>query len=114
VDIALDTYPYCGGNTTAEALWQGVPVVTLSGPRFSSSYGASLLYSAGCPELIARSSDEYIEIAAALARSKDRLIAYRSRLRAGVIEHGLGNADVFTPQLEDSLIAMRMRAGQSI
>lgn len=112
VDIALDTYPYCGGNTTAEALWQGVPVVTLAGPRFSASYGASLLHGAGCPELIARTSDEYIDLAVALAQAPDRLLAYRARLRPMVIEQGLGNADIFTPQFEDSLIRMRMRAGQ--
>jgi predicted O-linked N-acetylglucosamine transferase (SPINDLY family) len=111
VDIALDTYPYCGGNTTAEALWQGVPVITLKGPRFSSSYGASLLHGAGCPELIANSVDEYIQHAVALANDVDRVLAYRMRLRAKMIENGLGNADVFTRQFEDALLAMRMRAG---
>ncbi|MEP7305708.1 MAG: hypothetical protein ABJA98_09335 [Acidobacteriota bacterium] len=111
VDLALDTYPYCGGNTTAEALWQGVPVVTLRGPRFSSSYGASLLHAAACPELIAHSVDEYIELAVELAQSTDRLVAYRAHLRSSVIAHGLGSAEIFTPQFEDSLIAMRMRAG---
>jgi tetratricopeptide (TPR) repeat protein len=111
VDIALDTYPYCGGNTTAEALWQGVPVVTLAGPRFSASYGASLLNGAGCPELVARTHDEYIDLAVALAQAPDELVAYRAYLRSMVVEHGLGNADTFTPQFEDSLIRMRMRAG---
>lgn len=111
VDIALDTYPYCGGNTTAEALWQGVPVVTLRGPRFSSSYGASLLSAAGCPELITHTSDDYKSLAVALAQAPDRLAEYRSRLRSKVIEHGLGNADTFTPQFEGALIGMRMRAG---
>lgn len=109
VDIALDTYPYCGGNTTAEALWQGVPVITLQGARFSSSYGASLLHGAGCPELIARSSDEYIDLAVSLARNPRRLADYRGRLRGMTIEHGLGNADTFTPQFEQALMAMRMR-----
>jgi hypothetical protein len=111
VDIALDTYPYCGGNTTAEALWQGVPVVTLAGPRFSSSYGASLLNGAGCSELVTRTSEEYVDLAVALARAPHRLVAYRARLRSMVIEHGLGNADTFTPRFEDSLIRMRMRVG---
>jgi predicted O-linked N-acetylglucosamine transferase (SPINDLY family) len=111
VDIALDTYPYCGGNTTAEALWQGVPVITLAGSRFSASYGASLLHGAGCPELIARTSEEYVDLAVALAQAPERLGAYRTRLRSMVVEHGLGNADIFTPQFEDSLIRMRMRAG---
>lgn len=111
VDIALDTYPYCGGNTTAEALWQGVPVVTLRGPRFSSSYGASLLHGAGCPELIAATAEDYVNLAVALAEAPKRLAAYRATLRAKVIEHGLGNADIFTPQFEAALIAMRARAG---
>jgi hypothetical protein len=111
VDVALDTYPYCGGNTTAEALWQGVPVVTLAGPRFSSSYGASLLNGAGCPELIALTSAAYVDLAIALAQAPDRLVSYRSRLRSMVIAHGLGSADIFTPQFEESLIRMRMRAG---
>mgnify|MGYP006276973421 CR=1 FL=1 len=112
VDIALDTYPYCGGNTTAEALWQGVPVVTLSGERFSSSYGASLLRGAGCPELVADSPDAYVTLAVDLATSPDRLVAYRSTLRAQVIEQGLGNADVFTPQFDDALVRMRAAAGR--
>ena len=111
VDIALDTYPCCGGNTTAEALWQGVPVVTLQGPRFSSSYGGSLLHGAGCPELITHSPEEYIQHAADLAHDTHRVLAYRMRLRAKMIEHGLGNADVFTRQFEDALVAMRTRAG---
>ena len=109
VDIALDTWPYCGGNTTAEALWQGVPVITLQGTRFSSSYGASLLHAVGCPELITRTPREYVDLSVALATAPDRLISYRSRLRSLTIQHGLGNADVFTPQFEDALIAMRKR-----
>ena len=109
VDIALDTWPYCGGNTTAEALWQGVPVITLQGSRFSGSYGASLMHAAGCPELIARTPDEYIERAVELAQAPDRLLSYRSNLRAMATQHGLSNADLFTTRFEDALIAMRMR-----
>jgi protein O-GlcNAc transferase len=111
VDIALDTYPYCGALTTAEALWQGVPVITLKGPRFSSSYGTSLLNGAGCRELIAKTADEYVELAVTLANDTNRLLKYRMRLRAKVIEYGLANADVFTRDFEDALVAMRMRAG---
>ena len=107
VDIALDTFPYCGGNTTAEALWQGVPVVTLQGGRFSSSYGASLVRAAGAPELIARTSEEYVELAVALAAEPERLASYRLWLRSQMEHQGLGNADIFTPQFEDALIAMR-------
>jgi predicted O-linked N-acetylglucosamine transferase (SPINDLY family) len=59
--------------------------------------------------LIARSSDEYIDLAVSLARNPRRLADYRGRLRAMTIEHGLGNADTFTPQFEQALMAMRMR-----
>jgi protein O-GlcNAc transferase len=111
VDIALDTYPYCGALTTAEALWQGVPVITLKGPRFSSSYGVSLLNGAGCRELIARTVDEYVELAVGLANDTNRLLKYRMRLRAKIIEYGLANADVFTRDFEDALLAMRTRIG---
>jgi protein O-GlcNAc transferase len=111
VDIALDTYPYCGALTTAEALWQGVPVITLKGPRFSSSYGVSLLNGSGCRELVARTADEYVELAVALAMDTNRLLKYRMRLRARIIEYGLANADVFTREFEDALVAMRTRAG---
>ena len=68
VDISLDTWPYCGGNTIAESQWMGVPVVTLKGNRFPAAYGASLLEASGCPELIANSPAEYVEISARLPR----------------------------------------------
>ena len=110
VDIALDTWPYCGGNTTAEALWQGVPVVTLQGARFSSAYGGSLLRAAGCPELVASTADEYVRKAVALAQAPARLAAYRRSLRAQVVAHGLGNAEAFTRRFEKALVAMRQRA----
>jgi protein O-GlcNAc transferase len=111
VDIALDTYPYCGSHTTAEALWQGVPVVTLKGSRFSSAYGVSLLHGAGCAELIADTPEEYIDHAVALANDISKLLVYRLRLRAMMIENGISNPDIFTRQFEDALIAMRMRVG---
>jgi protein O-GlcNAc transferase len=111
VDIALDTYPYCGVLITVEALWQGVPVITLKGPRFSSSYGSSLLNGAGCRELIAKTADEYVQFAVGLAADTNRLLKYRMGLRARIIEYGLANSDVFTRQYEDALLAMRMRIG---
>src|SRR5262249_3655508 len=73
VDIALDTWPYCGGNTIAESLWQGVPVVTLKDQRFAGAYGASLITAAGCADLIAHTSEQFIDIAAALADDPQRL-----------------------------------------
>jgi protein O-GlcNAc transferase len=66
VDIMLDTFPYHGTTTTAEALWMGVPTVTLAGQTHVSRVGASLLQNAGLPELVARDPTEYIRIATRL------------------------------------------------
>lgn len=67
VDIALDTYPYNGGNTSLEALWQGIPVVTLKGDRWAARLGARFLIQAGLPRLIAGSWDEYASTAVEVA-----------------------------------------------
>lgn len=78
IDIALDTIPHNGGNTTFEALRSGVPVVTLRGSRFNSQWTAHLLKLMGLPELVAFSEQEYVEIAVALAHDPDRIARYRS------------------------------------
>jgi glycosyltransferase involved in cell wall biosynthesis len=106
VDISLDTWPYCGGNTIAESLWQGVPVITLKGSRFSGRYGASLLTAAGCPELIAHSADEYLKIASTLAQSPQELDRYRRDLRGMVRTHGLSDPEPFARKLEAAYIEM--------
>jgi predicted O-linked N-acetylglucosamine transferase (SPINDLY family) len=106
VDISLDTWPYCGGNTVAESLWQGVPVVSLYGSRFSSRYGASLVTAAGCRDLIARSPQEYIDVATALAGDAHRLVQLRNRLRSMCTEHGLGDSRRFAQVLERAFVTM--------
>ena len=92
VDITLDTWPYCGGNTIGESFWQGVPVVTLYGSRFSSRYGASLVTAAGCADLVANSPQDYVEKAAQLARDTERLRAMRTNLRTMYKQYGLGDS----------------------
>ena len=85
-DIALDTFPYHGTTTTCEALWMGLPVVTLAGHAHRSRVGVSLLSSVGLPDLVARSPDDFVRIAAALANDRPRLASlragFRDRLRA--------------------------------
>jgi predicted O-linked N-acetylglucosamine transferase (SPINDLY family) len=81
VDIALDPFPFNGATTTCEALWMGVPVVTLKGQRHVARVGASLLTQIGLTDLIADSVDEYVEIAAALAGNPKRLDDLRRTLR---------------------------------
>ena len=102
VDISLDTWPYCGGNTIAESFWMGVPVVTLKGDRFGSRYGASLVTAGGCADLIAESPDEYVEIAARLAGDLPRLRHLRQNLRQMSIDHGLGDSTLFARRMENA------------
>jgi len=111
IDIMLDTWPYCGGNSTAEALWHGVPVITLTGDRFGSRYGASLLAAVGCADLAADSPDQYIAIAKRLAGDPARLADLRQRLRDMSIEHGLGDSVGFARRLEEAYVDMLSRVG---
>lgn len=81
VDIALDTYPYHGTTTTCEALWMGVPVVTLAGPTHVSRVGVSLMTAAGLPDFVAQTPEEFVRIAVAKAGDLDRLAEIRRTMR---------------------------------
>ena len=81
VDIALDTYPYPGGATTCDALYMGVPVVTLYGTRHSTRFSYGILAAAGLAELTAATPEEYVERAVSLAREPELLDALHLNLR---------------------------------
>jgi predicted O-linked N-acetylglucosamine transferase (SPINDLY family) len=81
VDIALDTFPYHGTTTTCDALWMGVPVITLAGSAHVSRVGASLLHQVGLDELVADSPERYVELAKNLATDVARLTELRATLR---------------------------------
>ena len=81
IDIALDPFPYNGGTTTCEALWMGVPVLTLPGEMIVSRIGLSILSAAGMPEFIAHSEADYVRLAADLAADLPRLAQLRATLR---------------------------------
>jgi hypothetical protein len=81
-DLALDTRAYNGHTTTSDALWTGLPVVTVPGQSFAARVSASLLSAVGLPELIAGSLAEYLALAEALARDPARLAGVRARLAA--------------------------------
>lgn len=72
MDIALDTWPYPGGGTTCDALYMGVPVITMVGSRHNSRFGYSLLMNLDLPELCAESKQEYVEKAVSLAENLQR------------------------------------------
>jgi predicted O-linked N-acetylglucosamine transferase (SPINDLY family) len=102
VDIALDPFPYNGATTTCEALWMGVPVVTLRGQRHAGRVGASLLTHAGLGEWIADTIDDYVAKAVALAQDRGQLAARRMRLRDQVMTSALGDARGFAATVEDA------------
>jgi protein O-GlcNAc transferase len=81
VDVALDGFPYGGCTMTCEALWMGVPVVTLPGETFASRCSLSHLSNVGLTETIASNEDHYVEIAVSLAADLPRLAALRAGLR---------------------------------
>jgi len=82
IDIALDTFAYNGITTICEALWMGVPVVTLRGERFVSREASGILTRTGHPEWVAETPDEYVEILRPLAADREKLAATRATLRS--------------------------------
>jgi predicted O-linked N-acetylglucosamine transferase (SPINDLY family) len=99
VDVALDTFPYNGTTTTCEALWMGVPVVTLAGDRHASRVGDSLLTAIGRPEWITWDWDGYVAAAAAVAEDSARRLSLarklRGEMRASALLDHQGNAAKF-------------------
>eukprot|EP00871_Galdieria_phlegrea_P005693 jgi/Galph1/6124/GphlegSOOS_G4657.1 len=104
VDICLDPFPYAGTTTTCEALYMGVPVITLTkaGRNHAHSVGETLLKSIGHAELIASSEEEYINIAISLANDMERLEHLRRNLRNDMLASSLCQGTSFVKELEDA------------
>lgn len=100
VDIALDTSPYTGGATTCEALYMGVPVITLCGNRHGSRFGYSLLMNAGLAEFIAFDKQEYVDKAVLIANDPDLLTGLRQNLRSILEKSDLMNAKQYVSEME--------------
>jgi predicted O-linked N-acetylglucosamine transferase (SPINDLY family) len=109
VDIALDTFPYHGVTSTCEALWMGVPVVTLSGESHASRVGASLLHATGHPEWIAASFDEYRGIAGSLAAGRRHLDRLHETLRGQLHGSQLFDTHGFARRFELALLRIWAR-----
>ncbi|MEN6587380.1 MAG: tetratricopeptide repeat protein [Sulfuricella sp.] len=103
VDIILDTFPYPGGTTTCEALWMGVPTITLAGGTLLARQGASLLACAGLGDWVADDEESYVAQALAHAADFDLLTHLRSGLREKVLASPLFDAPLFARNLEDAL-----------
>ncbi|MBR3497837.1 MAG: hypothetical protein IKO05_02450 [Selenomonadaceae bacterium] len=104
VDIALDTFPYTGGVTTCEALYMGVPVVTLYSDRFGTRFGRSILNNVGLYELAVDSYEEYVKRAVALANDWELLLILRKNLRTMMQKSPLMNSELYVNDMQDAFV----------
>jgi protein O-GlcNAc transferase len=100
IDIALDTSPFAGGTTTCDALWMGVPVVTMRGQTVIGRGGVSILTNVGLPQLVAESEEQYLQIATGLAGDRGQLERWRSELRQKMQASPLMDAPRFARNME--------------
>jgi predicted O-linked N-acetylglucosamine transferase (SPINDLY family)/predicted SAM-dependent methyltransferase len=106
IDIALDPFPYNGTTTTLEALWMGVPVISLAGKTHVSRVGLSILSRAGLGDLLASSPEDYFAKAVALAQDARRREALRRGLREQLRASPLLDEKAFTRGLEGAFLEM--------
>ena len=100
IDVGLDPFPCNGGTTTCDALWMGVPVVTLAGRTAVGRGGVSILANVNLPELIAQTPEQYVQIATDLAGDLPRLAELRRTLRGRMQGSALMDAPRFARNIE--------------
>lgn len=105
IDIALDPTPYCGGTTTLQALWMGVPVLTLKGGHFVSRMGASFMTAAGLSDWIAACNDDYVAKARRFASDRPLLMSLKTGLRSKLLERPAWNADLYARDFQNALLS---------
>ena len=113
-DLCLDTAPCNGRQSAGDALWSGLPVLTLAGEAFAARVGASLLHAAGFPELITTTSEQYEASAVALATEPQRLAGLKQRLTESRLTTPLFNARLNMRRLEHAYLAMQARSVQGL
>jgi len=99
-DLLLDTFPYGSHTTASDAMWMGVPVLTVSGRGFASRVCASLVHAAGLGDMVCDNFDDYVESAVALGRDKVKLQGYKNRLVANRDRCTLFDTDLLARKLE--------------
>jgi predicted O-linked N-acetylglucosamine transferase (SPINDLY family) len=106
LDLCLDPFPYNGHTTTLDALWMGVSVVTLAGRTAVGRGGLSILSNVGLPELVAQSTEQYVEITVRLARDRERLAELRRGLRTRMLASPLTDGKGYTAAVEATFRVM--------
>jgi len=112
IDVALDPFPFSGALTTCEALWMGVPVVTLAWHRPVSRQSASILRAIGLEDLVAATPARYVALAIALAEDRDRRAALRASLRDRIAASEIGNGKTVARELERHYAALAGEAAR--
>ncbi|MCI0702053.1 MAG: tetratricopeptide repeat protein [Planctomycetia bacterium] len=100
IDLALDPFPYTGSSTTCDALWMGVPVLTVAGRDARARQGVSVLNAVGLPEFVADSPEQLVTLAATWADQRDALTELRASLREMVRQSPLTDAAKYIKHLE--------------
>ena len=100
MDIALDTFPYPGGGTSCDALYMGVPLITLVGETHNSHFGYSFLMNIGLPELCAFSIDEYVQKAVELAQDIPRIRKYHQTIRRKMLQSPVMDRSIYISEIE--------------
>jgi len=108
-DLFLDTYPYNAHTTAVDSLKAGTPILTLIGQSFASRVAASLLNAIGLPELITGTQEEYEALAIELAKSPQKLIDIKLKLKNNRLTAPLFDTPLFTKNLEAAYIEMHGR-----
>jgi predicted O-linked N-acetylglucosamine transferase (SPINDLY family) len=108
VDIALDPAPYNGGTTSLQAMWMGVPVLTIAGGHFVSRMGASFMQAAGLPEWVASDDDDFVLRAVALSQDRQALLALKQGLRQRLLSLPAWDIDAYTRDMQIAIRHMWM------
>ena len=103
IDIALDTFPYNGVTTTFEAIWKGVPVLTIEGYNFNSRCGSSIIKNLGINYLVAKNEDDYISKAIYLSNNLDYLNEIRDNVFNDALNSSLFDTEKFVNEFENKI-----------
>jgi predicted O-linked N-acetylglucosamine transferase (SPINDLY family) len=114
VDIALDTFPYNGTTTTCEALWMGVPVLSLAGKHHAGRVGAALLNAAGLADWLADTPESFVAIAQTMAADVTGLARLRGSLRGQLADSPLCDAADFVRRLEEAMLKVWAKRLQDV
>jgi predicted O-linked N-acetylglucosamine transferase (SPINDLY family) len=116
VDIALDPVPYNGGTTSLQAMWMGVPVLTMAGGHFVSRMGASFMQAAGLPEWVAKDDADFVRRAVALSQDRAALLTLKQGLRDRLLALPAWDIDAYAQDLQAAVrkmwIASSLRSSQ--